>query len=454
MKQRVRTLFAAFLFLQTVPSATVPPASAPAASTDPTVNFFSPRQDIEIGTDSAKKADEQLTIVRDIQLNQYVRAIADRVLAGLANPALGVNYQFRIVNSLDINSLGFPNGTIYLYRGLLDDAANDAEVAAIIAHEIGHVSSRHATSQLSRQLLVLAPISLSAGLPSTEGWKEQLTKLGVTFGVNASFLHYSPDQEREAAEIAETLLSAANFNPDAFNTVFRKVKAESTSGDVLPTFPYNHPLAISDNTIEGPVRRIHASPDFKAFHSALMKLPSPATEDPLPESSDLVPKVFTHQYYRLNYPNDWQVTRTGPNGAIIAPSNGVQTSTTLRDDITRGVMFDIFALEKPMTLEQATARVIVYLRQTNAGQGSSLVPADQTLRAVPGAQTAMWMHGEPALRTVLLGRSQVTGASELVWLVTRMYYENLFYMVFVAPEEEFAMHQPVFEQILASVQIR
>jgi Peptidase family M48 len=453
MKQRVRTLFAAFLFLQTVPSATVPPASVPPPSTGPAVNFFTPRQDIEIGTDSSKTADQQLTVVRDVPLNQYVRAIADRVLAELPDPAPGVNYQFRIVNSPDINSLGFPNGAIYLYRGLLDDAANDDEVAAVIAHEVGHVSSRHATSQLSRQLLVLAPISLSAGLPSTEGWKEQLTKLGVTFGVNASFLHYSPDQEREATEVAEALLSAAHFNPGAFNTIFQKVNEESTNGDVLPTFPYNHPLAISDTAIEGPVRRIHASPEFKAFHSALMKLASPATEDP-PESSDLVPNVFAHEYYRLNYPEGWQITRTGPNGAIIAPTNGVQTSPALRDDITRGVMFDIFALEKPMTLEQATARVIVYLRQANAGQGSSLVPADQTLRAVPGAQTAMWMHGEPALRTVLLGRSQATGASELVWLVTRMYYQNLFYMVFVAPEEEFAKHQPVFEQILGSVQIR
>src|SRR5262249_6461669 len=148
----------------------------------------------------------------------------------------------------------------------------------------------------------------------------------------------------------------------------------------------------------------------------------------------------THEYYQVNYPEGWQVSRTGANSAIIAPADGVLTST-IRDDVTHGVILDILdgsAADKPMTLDQATARVMVYLRQSNASPGtglrqvlnrlgfpSALLPADQTLRAVPGAQTPIWIHGEPALRTVLLGKSQATGASELVWLVTRMYYQNI-----------------------------
>src|SRR5881394_2557031 len=106
MKQPLSILFGAFLFLQTTP-----------VTITPSVNFFSPIQDIQIGTASSIEADKQLTIIRGAQLNQYIRSITQRVLTGFPST---LHYQVRIVNSPDISSLGFPNGTLYVYRGLLD----------------------------------------------------------------------------------------------------------------------------------------------------------------------------------------------------------------------------------------------------------------------------------------------------------------------------------------------
>src|SRR5690242_13350383 len=134
-----------------------------AAQSPSQINFFSPEQDIDIGNESALEAENQLTLVQDVRLNQYVRSIAQRLMAGSASRA--GRFQFHIVNSIEAHSLGFPNGSIYLYRGLLAMTSNESELAAIMAHEISHVLSRHATSQLSRQLMVQAPVSLSAGLP-------------------------------------------------------------------------------------------------------------------------------------------------------------------------------------------------------------------------------------------------------------------------------------------------
>src|SRR5215469_13526682 len=147
------------------------PAQTTAPAPGPGINFFSRQQDIDIGTESALEAEEQLTLVQDARLNLYLRAIAQRLILGSALNAS--RFQFHIVNSDDVDSLAFPNGSIYIYRGLLAITADDAQVAGIVAHEISHVVSRHATSQLSRQLLVQAPVSLSAGLPMAEGWKEQ-----------------------------------------------------------------------------------------------------------------------------------------------------------------------------------------------------------------------------------------------------------------------------------------
>ena len=121
------------------------------------INFFSLKQDIEIGSESAKEAAVSLSFVANSSFAQrYVSSIAGRVSQNRSLPPL--KYQLRIINSKDINSVGFPGGTIYLDRGLLEIASNDDEVAAIVAHEVSHVASRHGTAQLSRQLLVQAPL--------------------------------------------------------------------------------------------------------------------------------------------------------------------------------------------------------------------------------------------------------------------------------------------------------
>jgi hypothetical protein len=164
-------------------------------------------------------------------------------------------------------------------------------------------------------------------------------------------------------------------------------------------------------------------------------------------TSDATSSVFTHpmDYYRLGYPMGWQVSRTGPNGAIIAPSDGVQSSRA-GDDVTHGVMLDLFdisAADHPLTLEQATNRLIVYLRQNN-----------QSLRIVPGAQRQTLISDEPGLRTVMLGKSGSSNSAEIVWVVTRLYYQSLFYMVFVAPEDEFPSYEPIYEQMIRSAQLR
>src|SRR5436190_22160616 len=181
------------------------------------VNFFSLKQDVEIGSESAKEIEHTLPIVRDANVDTYFRNVAQRLTQNRSLTAL--RYRFRIVNSKEVNSLGLPGGAVYVYRGLLETASNDDELAAVLAHEIGHIASRHGTAQLSRLLIVQAPIAIAAGLTATEVWKEQLVKLGVSLGIDAPFLRYSSDQELAASLMALQLMSDARFDPNAFRTL-------------------------------------------------------------------------------------------------------------------------------------------------------------------------------------------------------------------------------------------
>jgi hypothetical protein len=258
-------------------------------------------------------------------------------------------------------------------------------------------------------------------------------------------------------------MTDARYDPTAFETLLEKISEVPTGeGPRAPAFMFNHPqsqtvsIEIAEKIVHMSATLLHrrAGPEFRAFRSALSKLPAIPDEVPAPLAEEesgtlpsLLPNVFTHpmDYYRFGYPAGWLVTRPAPNGAIIAPIDGLRQSRN-GEELTHGIMFDLFAIpapEKSLTLEQATNRLIVFLRQRNP-----------LLRVVPGAQMQLLVSDEPALRTVLIGKSDASSEPEVAWVVTRLYYQSLFYMVFVAPEEEFPAHQPVFEQMIRSVRLR
>jgi hypothetical protein len=327
-------------------------------------------------------------------------------------------------------------------------------LAAILAHEIAHASARQGTVQLSRQVLVQDPTSIVAAMPTREGWKDRLTRLGISFGARASFLRYTHQQELEANTIALQLLSKAGYSPYALSSILHKINARRAEKTTLLSYAYGHPLGeeatmqlekdLETQTLAA--NPLRSTPAFRSFHAALLKIPLPVHEPEALTPEPALANLYVHpeNYYRLGFPEGWQVTSQPPNGAYIAPRGGIQNSR-LGDDINTGVLFDLFPVEtQPVSLEQATDRLLVHLRQRN-----------QSLRVIPGATTQVLMGSEPALRIVMIGRSSSTQSTELVWVVTRPYYESLFYIVCVAPEgEEFEKAQPVFEQIIRSIELR
>jgi Zn-dependent protease with chaperone function len=415
------------------------------------VNFFSLQQDREIGAESIKVADKELPLVRSLVVNTYVKTIAARLAP--YSPLQSINYRIQVVNSKTISTLTYPGGTIYVDRGLLELASNEHEVAAIVAHEIAHAAARHGTQQLSRQWLVQAPASILAGLPGNAGWKDQLQSLGISLNPHPSFLRYSSNQEMEANRIAVQILFKSVYSPYALPAIIEKINGLATAESrVLPAYVYDHPqgteAALQLNSeiekLNAVSRILKPSAEFSQFHSTLMSWALPP-EVPAPVATDtLVSIPYRHPdaYYKLLYPEGWQATPYGSNGAIIAPV--AQGSRRFSNDIQVGVMFDLFDIsERPMTLEQATDRLLVKLLQRNP-----------TLQVISGAQPLMLMGGEPALRTVLIGQSESSNSPEISWVVTRVYYQTLFYIVCVAPQKDFEKRQPAFEQILKSIELK
>src|SRR5262245_4911730 len=89
------------------------------------INFFSATQDGEIGAELSKEAERLLPLVRDTKINRYLYTIGERLRRSLPPPA--VPFRFRMVNSKDSNSVGFPGGAIYIDRGLVELTSKEDE---------------------------------------------------------------------------------------------------------------------------------------------------------------------------------------------------------------------------------------------------------------------------------------------------------------------------------------
>jgi predicted Zn-dependent protease len=410
------------------------------------VNLFSLQQDVAIGLESAREADRVLPLIRDPYLSSYIQNLG--TMLGGSSP-LPLRYTFRIVNSSDANAETFPGGHVYIDRGLVELTSNEHELASLLAHEIGHAAARHGTRQLSAQLMVQTPASALAGLSAPDGWKDALGRLGIHLAARPTFLRYSREQEIEANSIAVEILVKSPYSPYGLISILRSIDTQAA----LPGYSFNHPhveeaFVSIDEEVQRlrvpPRRTLRASAEFMEFKAALAKLPLPTPDEEDDEELARVelPNEHVHpeSYYRLRYPEGWLVHPTSNNGAMISAPGGI-VPTTRGNDLRTGIMFDLFSVsDRQISLEQASNRLIVFLRQRN-----------QDLRTIPGAQSQMLLGSAPALRTVMIANSRPT---QVVWVVTRQYYESLFYIVCVATEDEFATLQPRFEQILRSVELR
>src|SRR5580700_2575577 len=107
----------------------------------PGFNIFSPAQDIEMGRRVSRDAEVQLAIFRDVKATAYVDALGKR-LATKAPGGSQYPFQFKIVDDETINAFALPGGFVYVNRGTIEAANNEAQLAGVIAHEIGHVVLR------------------------------------------------------------------------------------------------------------------------------------------------------------------------------------------------------------------------------------------------------------------------------------------------------------------------
>ncbi|MGG6266209.1 M48 family metallopeptidase [Leptolyngbya sp. AN03gr2] len=172
----------------------------------------------------------QVRIVRDPALTAYVNEIGQRLVANSTRP--NIAYTFQVVDQNSINAFATVGGFVYVHRGLLNAADNEAQVASVIGHEIGHIAGKHALRQM-RQAAVQQGLLAAGGLD-----RSTAVNLGVQVALR---LPNSRRDEYEADELGVRMLGRAGYAQSEAVAFMRKLLNSPSP----PTFLANHP-ATSD----------------------------------------------------------------------------------------------------------------------------------------------------------------------------------------------------------------
>ena len=184
--------------------------------------FMSRDDEIRIGAEEHPKLIREFGgAYTDVKLRAYINRIGLKLARHADTSDLA--FTFTILNSEKVNALALPGGYVYITRGLLALADNEAEMAGVLAHEIGHVTARHTAERYSTAqaanigLMVLSVLGSAAGVPSGVG---QL----AGFGAQAALQSYSREQELESDMLGVRYLSRAGYSPHAMTSFFHKLK--------------------------------------------------------------------------------------------------------------------------------------------------------------------------------------------------------------------------------------
>ncbi len=179
-------------------------------------NIISPTQEKQLGVQLSGQIAKDSHVLRDAEINNYVRAIGNKLVAASMKP--GDKYTFHVVYDKSVNAFAIPGGHLYVHTGLITAAENEAELAAVMAHELGHAESRHPTKSMSRAMGMQMISSMVLG-------KEpgQMQSAAANLLTNGGISAYSRSAENEADSIAVYLLNRCGYDPHAMVAFFEKL---------------------------------------------------------------------------------------------------------------------------------------------------------------------------------------------------------------------------------------
>lgn len=238
------SLFASWLPVATARAADVLPTLG-----DATSGVVSPEAERRLGAAWLRALRANTNLYYDPVVNDYLEHLAWRLASHseIAEPRLTVV----LLNNSEINAFAVPGGVMGVNAGLLLSAEREDEVAAVLSHELAHLSQRHfargVDQQRRQQPLALTALLASILVAATVGGDAGAAAvIGTQAGMMQAQLAYSRENEREADRVGMQTLARAGFDPGAMPAFFEKLQRSAPiDNDRYPEFLLTHPITES-----------------------------------------------------------------------------------------------------------------------------------------------------------------------------------------------------------------
>ena len=434
-------------------------------------NKYSVQEDVKAGREAAGQVEEQLPILRDDGVDDYVERVGARLVQNIPSEFRHseFRYTFDVVNASDINAFALPGGPMYVNRGMIEAAKNEGEVAGVLAHEISHVALRHGTAQAGKA----TPYQVGSILGQIAGAivggvAGQAISLGSQFGFGTAFLKYGREYERQADLLGAQIMARAGYDPRDMASMFQTIQAKGGNGG--PEWMSSHPnpsnryQAINREAeqlrVNNPTRNTQ---EFTQVKSRLQRMsPAPTMEQIAKYCNrgggrttggrtgdyrvgQVEPPSGRYQtfeggnLFRIAVPSNWRELQ-GDNSVTFAPDGGYGDYRG-QSVFTHGLQVGVEG-SNARNLRNATNQLIQSLAQSNPQLRQS------------GSFSNVNVGGRNGLATVLTNVSDATGQQERIALYTTQLNDGgLFFVVGVAPSREFSQYRNIFNRSVQSLQL-
>lgn len=440
----------------------------PAPHFEPGFNLFSPEQDVELGRRSAQQIAQEMPLLNDAPVVNYIRQLG----ANLAARASGHKfpYQFNVVATKELNAFALPGGFIFINAGAIAAAKNEGELAGVIAHEITHVALRHGTNQASKAYIAQKGLGVIGAITGEDSDLGQIINAVGGAGANMLFLRFGRTAEKQADLEGARIMAESGYDPRDMANFFKTLEAEG--GQRTPEFLSDHPdpgnrvaaitkvlpsLPVSDK----PIRETEAFNEVRARlagRRAAGSLASSATPErtgprdptsnpsgasrPAPPDSSFQTFRAADDSFAFQYPANWDALSAGDGDTqmIFAPK-GAYGKLGDALVVTHGIFIGAV---QPAASDLARANEAYVQQQLDINADFRVAQPPQRIR----------FSGREGYATVMQGPSVITGVTEVDIIYTTATADGrLFYLITMAPKDEFESYQPAFRRIIESLQL-
>ena len=196
--------------------------------------LVSDAQATQLGVEAYQQIRSKTPVSKDAKMNRMVQDVGRRIAAAADAP--GFQWEFTVFEDSSPNAFALPGGKVGVNSGLFQVAKDEAQLAAVMGHEVAHAVARHSAERMSRDMALQGGLSLAGAASSTVAKYAEVLAQAATLGV---VLPFSRDQESEADRIGLIYMARAGYDPQAAVALWKNFAAYG--GARQPEFLSTHP---------------------------------------------------------------------------------------------------------------------------------------------------------------------------------------------------------------------